>query len=164
MKHQLVETIDKNPDLKIQVVEEKDGATLWYVNAGAGFEDGTFFKTLTGEASASMMHLVQSKGKKIEQVNVDVFTAQAGFTMTGVTDGTDGGFPVYIGADASLNLFKAQASVFDLNLGVGVETGLGLKDGSIDAHVLGCGITIGRKVGISAFGSSFAIDFGRFFD
>ena len=106
------------------------------------------------------MHERQSKRKRTKQVNADVSTMQAGFTMTGVTDGTGGGFPVYIGADASLNLFEAQASVFDLDLGVGVKTGLGFKDGSIDFHVLGCGITIGRKVGISAFGSGIAIDFG----
>ncbi|KAF9177428.1 hypothetical protein BGZ51_008769 [Haplosporangium sp. Z 767] len=69
----------------------------------------------------------------------------------------------YVGAEANVSLIKAKASIFDLNLGVGVDSGIGIRDDSFDARVLGCGIQIGRKVSISAFGSSFGIDFGRLF-
>jgi hypothetical protein len=163
MMSQLGQALDQNPGIKVYMVEEKDGVKLFYVNTSAEFEDGTFFKTFSADVDAAVVHLVSSKGRKIEQVNVDVLTAHAGFTMTGVTDGRDG-FPVFIGVDANLSLFKAQASIFDLNLGLGVETGLGIKDGSVGVHLAGCGVTIGRKVSISACGSSFGIDFGRFFD
>lgn len=139
------------PDFKLQAVEEKDGATTFYANASVGSE-GTIFKTVTADARASVMHLAQSKGKPIEQVNVDVFTASASATA-----GT------YLGVEAGVSLVKAEASLFDLNLGVGVDTGAGIKDESLDVKVAGCGFQIGRKVSISVFGASFGIDFGRLF-
>ncbi|KAJ4163154.1 hypothetical protein NW754_014577 [Fusarium falciforme] len=141
----------KQPDFKLQAVEEKDGSTIFYGNASVGSQ-GVIFKTYSAEARASVMHLAKSNGKPIEQVNVDVFTAGVG-----VIGGS------YLGAEANVSLFKAEASIFDLNLGVGVDTGVGIKDDSLDLHLAGCGIQIGRKVSISAFGSSFGIDFGRLF-
>jgi len=46
---------------------------------------------------------------------------------------------------------------------LGVQTDIGLKDYSFGTHVAGWGYTIGKKTSISAFGSSFGIDFGRLF-
>ena len=138
-----------DPAFKFQAVQEKDGVTIFYGNASISSE-GTFFKTCTAEAKASVMHLVQSKGRPIEQVNVDVFTARASATVGS-----------YIGADAGVSLIKAEGSIFDLNLGIGVDTGAGIKDESLDIHALGCGFQVGRKVSISVFGNSFGLDFGR---
>ncbi|KAF9200881.1 hypothetical protein BGZ49_008879 [Haplosporangium sp. Z 27] len=139
------------PDFKIQAVDDVDGTTTFHANASVG-TDGIVFKTLTAEARASVLHLVQTNGKPIEQVNVDVFTVGVG-----ATTGT------YLGAEAGVSLIKAQASIFDLNLGLGVDTGFGIKDDSVDVHYAGCGFQFGRKVSVSAFGSSFGIDFGRLF-
>ena len=52
-------------------------------------------------------------------------------------------------------------SVFDFNLGAGVSTGAGIKDDSLDLKLAGCGVKVGRKVGISAFDNEIAVDFGR---
>jgi hypothetical protein len=139
------------PNFKIEAVDYPDGATVFYANAGAG-ENGTIFKTFSAEARASVMHLAKSKGKPIEQVSVDVFTVSVGATA-----GT------YMGLEANVSLIKAEASIFDLNLGVGVDTGAGFKDDSLDVKVAGCGFTIGRKVSISVFGAGFGVDFGRLF-
>lgn len=141
----------QQPDFKLQAVDEPDGATVFYANASVGSQ-GLIFKTYTAEARASVMHVAKSNGKPIEQVSVDVFTAGLGATAGS-----------YVGAEANVSLFKAEASIFDLNLGVGVDTGAGIKDDSLDVRVAGCGVQIGRKVSISAFGSSFGIDFGRLF-
>ncbi|KAM5358216.1 hypothetical protein ACJZ2D_015491 [Fusarium nematophilum] len=138
-------------DFNLRAVEEPDGVTIFYANASVSSE-GLIFKTYTAEARASVMHLAKSSGKPIEQVSVEVFTADVG-----VTAGD------YVGAEANVSIFKAEASIFDLRLGVGVDTGFGVKDDSLDFHVAGCGIQIGRKVSISVFGSSFGIDFGRLF-
>ncbi|MCJ1240834.1 hypothetical protein MMC14_008838 [Varicellaria rhodocarpa] len=105
-ENQLAQAIDKNPNLKIQAGDEKDGSTVWYVNAAAKV-DGTFFNIFTAHARAFVMRIVQSKGKKVEQVNIDVFSANASFTMSGITDSTAAGFSLYIGVDANLSLFKA---------------------------------------------------------
>ena len=105
---------------------------------------------VSAEASASIFHHVGQKGG-IETVSLDVLQtkAKAWASQAG------------IGVGVSANLVNASASVFDLTLGVGVDTGVGIKDDSFTAEVLGCGITLGRKVGISVLGSSFGVDFGR---
>jgi hypothetical protein len=145
---QLKEALSK-PDFELKAVDEPEGATVFYANATVG-ENGTLFKTVTAEARASVMHLAKSTGKPIEQVNVDVFTASVGATA-----GT------YVGVEANVSLVKAEASIFDLTLGIGVDTGLGIKDDSLDLKFAGCGFQIGRKVSISVFGCGFGIDFGR---
>jgi hypothetical protein len=74
------------PNGKIQVVDTKDGAQLWYANVGAEADDivpglevkSPFFKSYTAEAAASFMHVVKSTGHPIEQLEVDVFSAKAG--------------------------------------------------------------------------------------
>ncbi|KAG0001778.1 hypothetical protein BGZ80_008532 [Entomortierella chlamydospora] len=148
------------PDVKLKLFDEPDGATVLYVNVGVDTEDafkGTFLegipiKTYSAEARDSLMHLVKSSGKPIEQVNVDVGTIAFG-----------GSVGAYTGVEAGVSLIKAQASCFDLNLGYGVDTGIGYRDGSYEMKLDGWGFQIGRKVSISVFGSSFGIDFGRLF-
>ena len=69
--------------------------------------------------------------------------------------------PLYAGANAKVSLAGGNVSVFDFNLGVGVSTGVGIKDDSLNLKLAGCGIKLGRKVGISAFDNEFGVDFGR---
>ena len=66
-----------------------------------------FFKTVMADACAFVMHIVKSNGKKIEVVNLDVFSVNASFTISGITDSTTAGFTLYIGVDTNLSLFKA---------------------------------------------------------
>ncbi|KAG8943429.1 hypothetical protein FRC04_002894 [Tulasnella sp. 424] len=124
----------------------------------AGPQEGLGFKTWSAEATAPVLHVVQIKGSVWEQVDVDVFSAKAGAQITEAGAGGDG-FPTYVGADTSISLVKAQASIFDLKLGLGVETVIGFKDGSADIHALGCGVTLGARVADSVAGNEFAIDF-----
>ncbi len=146
-----------NPDFKLYAREEPDGATTFYANAGVSAE-GTIFRVYTADAKASVMHLSKKNGHPATQVNIDTFVIDANATTT-----TIGDYAVYAGADAGVSIFKGSASVFDLNLGVGVETGIGIKDGSLDLHAVGCGFQLGRKVSISVYGASFGVDFGRCF-
>jgi hypothetical protein len=55
--------------------------------------------------------------------------------------------------DPSVNLVKAQASIFDLTLGAGLEAGIEVKNGLRETKVGGCGVIIGTKARISALGS-----------
>ena len=45
----------------------------------------------------------------------------------------------HAGVQANVHLIKAEVSVFDLQLGAGVDTGAGIKDDSLDVHVAGVG-------------------------
>ncbi|GAA6035078.1 hypothetical protein JCM8097_002173 [Rhodosporidiobolus ruineniae] len=159
---ELSQALAAMPQAKIQVAEEKDGAATFYINAGAGVEDDTVFRTFNAEATAAIMHTLKESERDIEKVNVDVLSANASASVSGIKIG-DAFIPTYAGAEAGVNLVKAQVSAFDLQIGLGVDTGFGVKDGSLTTEVAGCGFVIGKKVGISVLGSSFAVDFGKLF-
>ena len=57
-------------------------------------------------------------------------------------------------AVASLSLMSSSMSGVDLNVGAGVSTGGGLKDDSVSVKLLGCGVVVGRRIGISLFDNS----------
>lgn len=137
------------PDVHINATTDPDGVTIFHANAGVN-SGGVIFKTYTAEAKASVLHIGQTKGKPIRQVSVDVLRID-----TSTTVGT------YLGADANVSLVKAEASMFEVQLGVGVDTGFGIKDDSLTAKVGGFGVTVGRKMSIEVLGSSIGIDFGK---
>lgn len=132
-------------------------------HAGKVDEPNGIFTALEAEAKASIFHVANQKGRPIETFEVDIGSVKTGAIIAGIAGGPDHMLPTYVGAGASINLVDAKASVFDLTLGLGVGTDIGIKDGSWNSHVAGCGITVGKKIGISVFGSSIGIDISRFF-
>ena len=48
--------------------------------------------------------------------------------------------------------------VVDYHFGVGCTTGAGIKDDSLHAKFAGCGVTVGRKVGVSVFDNEISVD------
>ena len=105
---------------------------------------------LSAGASASILHQVGKNGG-IQTVSLDIIQTKANAWAS----------QAGIGVGLSANLINAKASVFDLNLGVGVDTGVGVHDDSVTLEAAGCGFTVGRKVGVSVLGNSFGVDFGR---
>jgi hypothetical protein len=189
---QLGEKLESNPNLTLAALDHGDGTTTFVVteqsnsaNIFKGFTnhpddnpdakigyyrvgidiDGAdtdaVFKTMDASAKAAVFHVASNKGHPVKQFSADVLQAKASATLGGVAGGSDG-TPIYAGVDAQVNLVDLKASVFDLNLGVGVKTDIGVKDYSVGGHVLGCGFTVGKKTSISAWGSTIGIDFGRF--
>ena len=67
------------------------------------------------------------------------------------------------GLEVGVSLFKTRAGPINFNLGVGADTGIGIRDDSFTLKAVGCGFTVGRKWEISVYGTSFGIDFGTFF-
>lgn len=123
--------------------KEDDETKLFY--AGLYKKAGLLFRTVTAEARVSL-----KKGLKIKQVSSDILTGYGSATM-----GT------YVGVEAGANLAELEASIFKLNLGYGVGTGMGIQDGSVVVKFLGTGIKLGRKIGVSVLGSAFELDFGK---
>ena len=106
---------------------------------------------VSANAEASVFHFVDENSKGgISTASFDVLQSKARLWVGAGT-----------GVALSLNLIDAKASVFDLTLGVGADTGAGIEDDSLNIEFLGTGITVGRKVGISVLGNSVGIDFGR---
>ncbi|KAJ7580429.1 hypothetical protein C8J56DRAFT_961550 [Mycena floridula] len=128
--------------------------TIHLFNIKAGVEqEGHIFTTHNAEASASVFRIFKDTGSKVNSVDFHVLQAKAEAQL-----GT-----AYIGAGVSLNLVGGTASAFSANLGFGVATGVGIRDEAIEVEVLGCGITVGKRIGISVFGNSIEINFGKFF-
>lgn len=105
-------------------------------------------------AAASIIHSGTTGSNDLSSVDFSLFTPQAKAEISSS----------YVGAGASLNLIDGQVSVFNITLGLGVDTGIGIKDDSVTFEVLGTGFQVGRVVSVSAVGSSFGIDFGRVFN
>ncbi|KAJ7742285.1 hypothetical protein B0H16DRAFT_1464148 [Mycena metata] len=130
----------------------KENYTLFYAKASVEAEGQFSIKTYNNEAKVAVMNIFQKNGIRAEQVDTDIIQAKV-----------SGQFGTYIGVNAALNLVSGQAGPFDVTLGVGVATGLGVRDEAIEVMALGCGFTIGKRVGISVAGTSAEINFGRFF-
>ena len=105
---------------------------------------------MSAGVEASIFHVVGEHGG-MQTVGVDVLQTKAQVWASHLG----------MGVGVSANLIDAHASVFDLTLGVGLDTGSGIKDDSFTLEFLGTGITFGRKVGISIAGTEFGVDFGR---
>ena len=117
-------------------------------------------KNLTGptfavKAVADVFHVHSGPGAKsaLEQVDAHFFGASAGVSASAT----------HVEANAKATLSGGEVSVFNWHLGAGVSTGGGIKDDSVSMKVAGCGVQIGRKVGISVFDNELAIDFGKLF-
>uniref|UniRef100_UPI0037E7CB05 bifunctional protein GlmU-like n=1 Tax=Semicossyphus pulcher TaxID=241346 RepID=UPI0037E7CB05 len=64
-------------------------------------------------------------------------------------------------AKAELASASASAGLVTGTVGLAADTGFGISKSGLEAKVLGTGFSIGRKTGISLFGSGFEIDFGK---
>lgn len=144
---QIEKSAETDPNFKFQVFEEPDGATTFYIN-GSVHTDGVLLKSVTAETRASLMHISGKHG-----VDVEVLTV-----------GTSVSVGSYTGFEVGVSLFKGGAAGFEIDLGVGLDTGIGIKDDSFSVELEGCGFTIGRKIGISVFGASLSLDFGGLLD
>ena len=56
---------------------------------------------------------------------------------------------------------EAAQGPLEVNLGLGINTGAGVRDGSIGVKLAGTGVQVGRKVGFSLFDNEISIDFSK---
>ena len=121
--------------------------------AAAGVDDSIVPQVSAGAKASLFKGGNPNPQSKLETAEIDV-----GEVKTGAWASAAG-----VGVDASVNLVDMKASAFDCKIGLSASTGGGIRDDSVEVKALGTGITLGRKVGISVAGTSFGIDFGRFF-
>merc|ERR1711963_1288362 len=89
----------------------------------------------------------------LEKVDFNVFGVEASTHVSG----TGAGY------SAKVNLVGGKVSVFELELGVGVSSQIGIVDDSLAVKVLGVGGSIGRKTKICVLDNCFGVDFGNLF-
>ncbi|KAJ6457997.1 hypothetical protein C8R45DRAFT_1110324 [Mycena sanguinolenta] len=86
--------------------------------------EGHFSKTFNVGARAFAVHMIQEKGGEVLQMDFDMLATKAS-AQTGS----------YIGVDAGAYIFTCRVSYFDASLGAGVATGVGIRDGAIEAKI-----------------------------
>ncbi|KZV85398.1 hypothetical protein EXIGLDRAFT_804535, partial [Exidia glandulosa HHB12029] len=114
-------------------------------------------------ASASFFHVEQTKGGPVAQCKVDILQVGVEASAETLDVGGISVLPKYAGVGAQANLVNMESGAFECNFGVGLQTDVGIKGTSFETHVLGCGVTLGTKVGISVLGSGFSVDFEKVF-
>lgn len=107
----------------------------------------TVTKNLTGpefdyEAEAGLMHIATdpTDTPPIGKVDVSVGTVNAG-AHAGGTDNS---------VDAGASIISGTVGPIDFKIGVDGKTGVSYKDDSWSGDIAGTGVTVGRKIGISA--------------
>ena len=79
-----------------------------------------------------------------------------GSAQAGVWGGIGGG------VEAGASGIKASVGPVSAKAGVGINTGLGIKDDSLMVEkVMGSGFQVGKKMGAKILGSSVEIDLGK---
>ncbi|KAF9459271.1 hypothetical protein BDZ94DRAFT_1052368 [Collybia nuda] len=150
----VVFTPPANPELTsgstVVRANTKEGMTQKYYAKYAHEKSGSYFKTYDVVAQAAVYKISSDSNAPIQDVDVAVMEARADRYMGS-----------YIGRDASLNLVSGHASIFDFKVGVAASTGIGIKDGAVEAKLLGCGFSLGKRVELSIFGTGFGVNFGR---
>jgi hypothetical protein len=144
------------PDTHVQVRQEPNGTTTFYFNATAD-AGGYVFQTHRATTAASILHIAQLKGAKVEQVHADILTVRANAETDSVM-----GVPTYAGVDAGVYLMDAEAGPFHASIGLAADTEVGCKDGSVGCEILGCGVKVGKVCEISVLGNRVGIDWGKF--
>ena len=81
--------------------------------------------------------------------------ASVGSAQAGVWGGIGGG------VEAGASGIKASVGPVSAKAGVGINTGLGIKDDSLMVEVMGSGFQVGKKMGAEILGSSVEIDLGK---
>lgn len=110
--------------------------------AYAGVESkGYAFPTAVAKADGSIFKVEDSGGDQHQFLG-----GNAGAT-----------FGSYIGLDAGVHVYKLDSDRARLKIGFGADTGVGIKDGSIEGKFIGTGFSFGRTTGFSFFGSEIKV-------
>ncbi|KAG8729410.1 hypothetical protein FRC10_003929 [Ceratobasidium sp. 414] len=138
-------------DLKVVKVSSErssDGfkfETLYVYSHAGPKDDGAIIKTYTAEAQAAVAHLTDKHFKgDFLSVKAD---AQAG--LKGVFAG------------AGVYAAKVEYGPLEVDGGLAVEVGAGMKDDSVHIGAGVADITIGRKFGVHVLGTGLSVDFGK---
>jgi hypothetical protein len=114
-------------------------------NANANIKrwnDGYLFPTANADASAAAYSNVDTSSGM--PVKTELATAHAGATAGS-----------YTGIDANAHLVTYGHENGEVKLGLGVDTGVGVRNGTLEVNVLGFGLKMGNDVGFNLAGSQF---------
>lgn len=113
--------------------------------------DGGASAGYTGVNAHGGAHVMRLKNSKTPGWEMDVKTL-------GVEAGAGADLMKGAKLTAGAHLVDADVGVFRARLGVGVDTGVTVKDDTVDATLAGTGLKIGRHMGVQVLGNEFSVD------
>ena len=63
----------------------------------------------------------------------------------------------------TVHTITSPGAPVEVRLGLGINTGAGIKDNSVGFKALGCGLQVGQRTGVSFFDNEITVDFKRLF-
>ncbi|MCJ1237221.1 hypothetical protein MMC14_005206 [Varicellaria rhodocarpa] len=113
------------------------------------WDDGYLFPTAHAGASAAAY-------SNIDDSNGDLTKTEAGTARAEATAGS------YVGIDANAHALTYGHSNGEFKLGVGLDTGVGIRNGNAEVNVLGFGVKLGNDIGFNLLGNQFTYkNFGK---
>lgn len=106
------------------------------------WDDGYLFPTAHAQADAAAYSNVDTSYGT--PVKTELATARA--------EATAGS---YIGVDANAHLLTYGHKDGEFKLGLGIDTGAGVRNGTLEVNVLGFGLKMGNDIGFNLAGSQF---------
>ncbi|CAG2209899.1 unnamed protein product [Mytilus edulis] len=128
---------------------------MFDANANAGVQHGIYG---AGAGAGAEAHVFNMKGKKapveFKAFGVDV-AAKAGADLEAFVKKGH-----VIGAEikARGTLVDATGGPFNVHLGVGVSTGAKIENGTVEAKVAGCGLKLGKRIGIAILDNEITVE------
>lgn len=111
-------------------------------------------KTKSSEARLHFLQVGDEHAKVDARFLGADFGAQAGLDGDEDEEGKITGAMV----KARATVVEAKAGPLYLHGGAGVSTGAKLENGTIDAKLAGCGLKVGKKIGVSVFDNEISVD------
>ncbi|CAB3979779.1 Hypothetical predicted protein [Paramuricea clavata] len=139
------------------------------VKAGARLGGNEGYSVLEAEGYAGIEDWSAGADAKIQVFHLNPNDAPVKARFFGADVGANAGVDfansfykknAVLGAEvkARLTLSDCKAGPFNLHLGLGVSTGLAMKDGTVEAKLAGTGLIVGKKIGFAAYDNEFSID------
>ncbi|XP_063442846.1 uncharacterized protein LOC134723137 [Mytilus trossulus] len=137
---------DKSEDAELCMLEADAKANVQhsYFGVGAG-----------AEAEAQVFNFKDPKSKTaVRAFGADV-KANAGLDLKAFTEKDH-----YLGAEVKARgtLVEAKGGPFGVHLGAGVSTAAKMENGTLDAKLAGCGLKVGKRIGVAVFDNEFSIE------
>lgn len=151
-------TYAKGDKMKLKAGARVDGNenySMLEASADAGVEASEWGATVGAGARAHVFHVGEEDVKVNARFLGGDVAAIAGLDFESfVKEGH------ILGAEAKARATLSECKVgpINLHLGAGVSTGAKVEDGTFDAKLAGCGLKVGKKIGVAVFDNEFTID------
>ena len=146
-------TYDKTDEMKLKIGARVDGDKTYSMLEICGEKREERGTTVGAEGRAHVFQ-VGDKHANARFLGGDL-GASAGMDFEGFVED---GHVLGVETKARATLTECTAGPVNLHLGAGVSTGAKVEGGTADVKLSGCGVKVGKRIGVSVFDNEISID------